>query len=154
MHYPIPPFAGFTNFTPTLPKFYWDIYDKEQIIKHLCKLVHKVCCYAEQMGISVNEYVAQVEELEAQFEQFKESGFEDYYYEQIVNWINNNFETVANALLYRMVFFGLNQEGYFVAYVPDSWNDIIFDTGAVFGESDYGRLILKYDVDSPETIEQ
>lgn len=143
MHYPIPPFAGFTNFTPTLPKFYWDIYDKEQIIKHLCKLVHKVCCYAEQMGISVNEYVAQVEELEAQFEQFKETGFFDYYAAQINQWVQDNMERIISEAI-KMVFFGLTEDGYFCAYIPKSWEGIIFDTGAVYGEDNYGHLILKY----------
>lgn len=143
MHYPIPPFAGFTNFTPTLPKFYWDIYDKEQIIKHLCKLVHKVCCYAEQMGISVNEYVAQVEELEAQFEQFKETGFFDYYAAQINQWIQDNMERIISEAV-KMVFFGLTEDGYFCAYIPKSWEGIMFDTGAVYSEDNYGHLILKY----------
>ena len=143
MRYPIPPFAGFTNFTPTLPKFYWDIYDKEQIIKHLCKLVHKVCCYAEQMGISVNEYVAQVEELEAQFEQFKETGFFDYYAAQINQWIQDNMERIISEAI-KMVFFGLTDDGYFCAYIPKSWEGIMFDTGAVYSEDNYGHLILKY----------
>ena len=143
MHYPIPPFAGFTNFTPTLPKFYWDIYDKEQIIKHLCKLVHKVCCYAEQMGISVNEYIAQVEELEAQFEQFKETGFFDYYAAQINQWIQDNMERIMSEAI-KMVFFGLTDDGYFCAYIPKSWDSIMFDTGMDYSEDNYGHLILKY----------
>ena len=143
MHYPIPPFAGFTNFTPTLPKFYWDIYDKEQIIKHLCKLVHKVCCYAEQMGISVNEYIEQVENLEEQFEQFKESGFFDYYAAQINQWVQDNMERIMSEAI-KMVFFGLTDDGYFCAYVPKSWDSIMFDTGMDYSEDNYGHLILKY----------
>lgn len=143
MHYPIPPFAGFTNFTPTLPKFYWDIYDKEQIIKHLCKLVHKVCCYAEQMGISVNEYIEQVENLEEQFEQFKESGFFDYYAAQINQWIQDNMKRIMSEAI-KMVFFGLTDDGYFCAYVPKSWESIMFDTGMDYSEDNYGHLILKY----------
>lgn len=143
MHYPIPPFAGFTNFTPTLPKFYWDIYDKEQMIKHLCKLVHKVCCYAEQMGISVNEYAELVENLEAQFEQFKESGFFDYYAAQINQWVQDNMERIMSEAI-KMVFFGLTDDGYFCAYIPKSWAGIMFDTGAVYTDDNYGRLILKY----------
>ena len=143
MHYPIPPFAGFTNFTPTLPKFYWDIYDKEQIIKHLCKLVHKVCCYAEQMGISVNEYIEQVENLEEQFEQFKESGFFDYYAAQINQWIQDNMERIISEAI-KMVFFGLTDDGYFCAYIPKSWESIMFDTDMDYSEDDYGHLILKY----------
>lgn len=54
-------------------------------------------------------------------------------------------EYIAKAI--KMVFFGLTDSGYFVAYIPDSWNEItfntteydIFDTGA-----DYGHLTLTY----------
>ena len=56
--------------------------------------------------------------------------------------------------LVKQVFFGLNQEGYFVAYIPQSWSDIIFDTGWNFNEDTYGRLILRWDVDSVYTVDQ
>ena len=49
----------------------------------------------------------------------------------------------------KNLLFGLTLEGYFVAYCPESWSDIIFDTGMVYGLDTYGRLILRYDVDSP-----
>ena len=52
-----------------------------------------------------------------------------------------------------MVFFGLTSDGYFCAYIPDAWSDIEFDTGAVFGRFDYGRLILRYDVDGSGVID-
>ena len=46
----------------------------------------------------------------------------------------------------KTVYFGLTLDGYFVAYIPESWTQIIFDTGAVYGTPEYGRLILSYDV--------
>ena len=52
----------------------------------------------------------------------------------------------------RMVFFGLTENGYFVAYIPESWREIVFDTGMVYNLDTYGRLILRYDVDSPNAI--
>ena len=54
----------------------------------------------------------------------------------------------------RQVFFGLTRDGYFCAYVPDSWNDIVFDTGWNFGDDNYGRLILRWDVDSVHHVFQ
>ena len=44
------------------------------------------------------------------------------------------------------IFFGLTQDGYLVAYIPDSWNSIIFDTGADYTLDTYGRLILRMNV--------
>ena len=54
----------------------------------------------------------------------------------------------------RMVFFGLTLDGYFVAYIPDGtgWDDIVFDTGAVYGTNEYGRLILLMDVDEARPV--
>ena len=60
-------------------------------------------------------------------------------------WINKNLETlIGNAI--KMVMFGL-ENGYFVAYIPDSWSDIIFGTtGLDDFPSDYefGHLTLTY----------
>ena len=32
--------------------------------------------------------------------------------------------------------------------IPDGWQDITFDTGMVWGRSDYGRLILRFIADN------
>ena len=68
-------------------------------------------------------------------------------------WVDDNLERVIDDHIHT-VFFGLTMDGYFVAYIPDSWEDITFDTGAVYGTSEYGRLMLYYDVDSPHWVEQ
>ena len=98
---------------------------------------------------AVDEQFAKVWEA---FNNFKESGFQDYYEQQIVKFINDNLERIFSANS-RQVFFGLTSDGYFCAYVPMNWGDMVFDTGAVYGRSDYGRLILRYQVDAPNAID-
>ena len=47
----------------------------------------------------------------------------------------------------KMVFFGLTDAGYFVAFIPDSWDEIMFETtGYDYMTSDYdfGHLVLSY----------
>ena len=54
-------------------------------------------------------------------------------------------DIINNAV--RMVFFGLTDSGYFVAYIPDSWDDIQFNTtGYDYPTTDYsyGHLVLSY----------
>ena len=75
-----------------------------------------------------------------------QSGFEDYYEAQIEQWIRDNTAQLFTTLA-KQVFFGLTMDGHFVAYIPDGWQDITFDTGAVYGRSDYGRLILRFTAD-------
>ena len=42
---PIAPFWGWTQFTPALPEFYWDVYSAEERIKKICMELHKLCEY-------------------------------------------------------------------------------------------------------------
>lgn len=142
---------GVTQFTPTIPKFYWDVETQEQRIKLMCRLIQNLI-----EGLDANDQQTEknriaIEEFKKAFEDFKENGFEEYYKEQLVKWINDNVNLLYTELT-SQVFFGLTDDGYFCAYVPDSWSEISFDTGAVFGRSDYGRLILRYDSDGEGVI--
>lgn len=151
----IPPFAGFTQFTASIPKLYWDVKSQEQRIKAICEQLHKVICYADMIGDKENKTIAELKELVSQFEQFKESGFLDYYEKQLEAWINANMPEIIGKYV-GMVFFGLTMGGHFVAYIPEgsNWDDIGFDTGAVYGLPDYGRLKLIYNVDGESDVDQ
>lgn len=149
----IPPYAGWTDFTPVIPSLYWDVYSAEQRYHAICKEICKIICYCDMLGDNVNLNAEHIAELVEEFNKFKESGFYDYYAEQIEQWINDNLPWLFRTFV-RQVYFGLTLEGRFVAYIPESWNDIVFDTGAVYGLGTYGRLILRWDADSPYTVEQ
>lgn len=141
-----PYFAGFTEFTPTIPKMYFDVESVEQRYYTLCKQLHKLVCYVDFLGDKVNITKEEIDELKEQFQKFIESGFEDYYVQKIYQWIDEHMEDIMSRAI-KQVYFGLNDDGYFVAYIPESWNDITFDTGHVFGRTDYGRLILRFEAD-------
>lgn len=141
---PLFPFPGWMPTTPVLPKLYWEAITPEQELQELCKRLHMLYDYASQLGMVTTEQGEQIKQLIEQFEKFVESGFDDYYREQIEAWIDEHFQEIVERGM-RQVFFGLTDDGYFCAYVPDSWNEITFDTGAVYGRSDYGRLILRFE---------
>lgn len=44
----------------------------------------------------------------------------------------------------KMVFFGLTDDGYFCAYIPQSWSDIQFGTIMDFDSENFGKLTLSY----------
>lgn len=142
----VPPFPAFTEFTSIMPKMYWDVISQEQRIHRLCETLDKLICYADMIGVKVNVNRTDIDWLLDQFNEFKSHGFEDYYEKQLETWINENAELLFTKLA-KMTFFGLTLDGKFVAYIPSSWDDIIFDTGMVYGLDTYGRLILRYDVD-------
>lgn len=149
----VPCYMGFTDFTPVIPSMYWDVYSAEQRYHAICKELCKIISYSDYLGDKVNMNTEDIAELIEEFQKFKESGFYDYYAEQIEQWINDNVEWLFKTFA-RQVFFGLTLDGHFVAYVPESWADIDFDTGATYGLNTYGRLILRWDADSPHDVNQ
>ena len=149
--YHFPWFEQWLGFSGAIPSIYWDVYSEEQRYKFLCCRLQKLVEYCEKMGIEINLHADAIDELFQAFEDFKAHGFDDYYKEQIVGWIDDHLGFVFEQVIAH-VFFGLTDDGYFCAYVPDSWDDIIFDTGMVFGQFDYGRLILRYDVDNARGV--
>lgn len=66
----------------------------------------------------------------------------------IEKWMRENALDLVGELV-KMVFFGITNDGYFVAYIPESWEDIIFGTTGLddFPDGiDYGHLTLSYEI--------
>lgn len=139
----LPYFNPWMLTNPTLPKMYWEVKSPEQLIANVYCIINAFTDQMNDVTGQVNENSAKIAELEELFQKFMDSGFEDYYEKQLEQWINDNIQLIWETFA-QMVFFGLTSDGYFCAYVPDSWSDITFDTGAVYGTESYGRLILKY----------
>ena len=146
------PYASFTSFTPVLPAFYYDVYSSEQRIKAICMEIDKVIDYADMLGVNLTATHDDVVALQEELQKLKDGGLLDYYEKQIYQWIQDNMEALISASI-KFVYFGLTKDGYFCAYIPKSWSELTFDTGAVYGRSDYGRLILKMQTDSPNSID-
>lgn len=139
---PIPPFWGFSAFTPTIPKLYWDVKSQEQRILNLFDLLNKLVCYCDNMGLQIDINSQDIAEWEESMQDLKDGGLLDYYEKQIYDWIQAHMADLLSAGV-KQVYFGLEGD-YFCAYIPDSWDDIVFDTGMVYGSEEYGRLILKW----------
>lgn len=67
--------------------------------------------------------------------------------EGINKWMQLHAIDIIGQLV-KMVYFGITDAGYFVAYIPDGWDDIIFNTTGydinIVGE-DFGHLTLSFD---------
>ena len=74
----------------------------------------------------------------------------------VQEWINNfNYEPLlatvkemVNKYITAGVYFGLTDNGYFCAYIPEAWSDVKFNTTGVDINLDlqpeYGHLVLSY----------
>lgn len=130
---------------PTIPQMYMDAVSVEQQIKDLYCWLNSLSLYTSEL-----DYDTQIQALQEEFtalyeeyEKFKDSGYEEYYEGLLTNWINENAEALITQMV-KMVFFGLTDDGYFVAYIPDSWEDITFYTEVDTESENYGKLQLIY----------
>lgn len=107
-HNCLPAYAGFTAFTPTIPKFYWDVYSQEERIKAICCEIQKCIKYVEMMGVEVNACIDDVEQLAREFNEFVEDfegQFQDYFNARVTEWLQEFMAgTVIDTLLKTRTF--------------------------------------------------
>ena len=111
---PLAPFACWP-YTMVIPKFYWDAESPEQRVKYLCMLYDKLMAYVDELKDNVNVDSEAIAELQDAFQKFMESGFDDYYAEQVAMWIAENLQKIIDAMTVSTVYFGLTDDGYFTA---------------------------------------
>lgn len=137
-------FPFITQYTPVVPKLYWDVYSAEQRMKWLSTEWDRIEHYLLDLCNQTNRNSNDIEELQQHFEEFKQHGFDDYYREMLERWISTHFADLIETAI-QVLFFGLTEDGYFCAYVPKNWTKYMtFDTGATYGADDYGRLKISY----------
>lgn len=140
---PLAPF-GCWPYTMAIPKFYWDAESPEQRVKYLCMLYDKLMAYVDALKDNVNVDSEAIKELQDAFAKFMESGFNDYYAQQVAKWIAANLQKIIDAMTVSTVYFGLTDDGYFTAFYPLSWKTVQFDTIANYSSEYYGCLVLLY----------
>ena len=67
----------------------------------------------------------------------------DFTKDTFIEWVNTNMTDIIYQMV-RFVFFGLDDDGHFVAYIPASWEFLHFDTLLDPDKPGYGRLVVYY----------
>ena len=100
----------------------------------LCKVVN----YINNLIATNNQIIEYVDELKAELK-------------VVQDWIDNfdtsYAESIIREYLATMIFVRISDAGYFVYYIPESWDDITFNTTGLditIPDTDYGRLVLSY----------
>lgn len=112
------------------------------IIKHFKEFIEAI----KALDDYADKHEKEIKEL-IEFERALVDGqFPPEMEKALIKWCQENTtDIIAEAI--KLVFFGITDTGYFVAYIPESWSDIIFTTSGLddFPEGiEYGRLILSY----------
>lgn len=113
----------------------------DTLLEHMRKLL------AEMKDL--NDLVGGYEDRITALENFKnrmESGdFTEAFLNSLHSWLTANMPEILADLI-KMVWFGLTDDGYFIAYIPESWDDIVFNTTeydiSLDLQPEYGHLVL------------
>lgn len=88
-----------------------------------------------------------IEDLEAFYDLLKNGELPEAVAQALTDWMQKNALDLVGRLV-KHVFFGLTDSGYFVAYIPENWRDLIFKTTGyditLEIQPEYGHLVLIY----------
>ena len=111
-------------------------------VKGLVPTVESLVSWRTTHEAQYEELMSLYDEVKADWDAFAAGEFPPSTYEALRNWIQENSIDLIGEMV-KMVFFGLTDDGYFVAYIPDTWDSIEFNTIVAPGEN-YGRLVIEY----------
>lgn len=67
----------------------------------------------------------------------------DFTKNDFLRWVDTNMTDIIHEMV-RFVFFGLDDDGHFVAYIPASWEFLHFDTLLDPDKPGFGHLVVYY----------
>jgi uncharacterized membrane protein YraQ (UPF0718 family) len=135
----------FPLFNNTAP--YTDFHEMnlDWVLKHIKELIDDVDglkAWRKTHEAEYQELVRLYEEVKTDWDNFAAGNFPPSTYEAMRQWFESNAVDLVGELV-RFVFFGLTLDGHFVAYIPENWHNIEFDTIVTPGEN-YGKLTISY----------
>lgn len=116
----------------------------DYVLKHLKEFMAKVDALEAWKAQHEKEYA----ELKALYDAIVSGNFPQSMIGALKNWLSVNALDLIGELV-KMVFFGITDDGYFVAYIPESWEDIIFGTSGLDdfpAGVEYGHLTLSLQI--------
>lgn len=114
------------------------------LIASVKKLIE--CC--EDMQQWRIDHEAEYNQLKALYDALMSGTFPPEVVTALNKWMAENGRDLIGELV-KMVFFGITDDGYFVAYIPKGWDDIIFNTTGYdinLPDFDFGHLVLSFEI--------
>ena len=112
------------------------------IIKHFKEFIEAI----KSLDGYADKHEKQIKEL-MEFEKALIDGkFPPEMEQALIKWCKENTsDIIAEAI--KLVIFAIDESGYFIAYIPETWTDIVFGTSG-FDDFpagvEYGHLTLSY----------
>lgn len=132
-------FYGFMNKYP-----YTDFHELN--LDWVLKMFNDVTLSVKEVRKILDEYVDTADKFLELYNAMLNGDFPQPVQDAFNKWMRENALDIVGDLV-KMVFFGITTDGYFVAYIPESWDDITFGTSGLddFPSGiEYGHLTLSY----------
>lgn len=116
----------------------------DYVLKHLKEFMTKVDSLEAWKAKHEKEYA----ELKKCCDAMMSGDFPPAFIQALSDWLSRNALDLIGELV-KMVFFGITDDGYFVAYIPEGWDDIIFGTTGLDDFPvgvDFGHLTLSFEI--------
>lgn len=130
---------GFMNKYP-----YTDFHELN--LDWVLKMFNDVTISVKEVRKILDEYVDTADKFLELYNAMLTGNFPQAVQDAFNKWMEENALDLVGDLV-KMVFFGLTDDGYFVAYIPESWRDIQFGTTGLDDFPSgipYGHLTLSY----------
>jgi len=130
---------GFNNKYP-----YTDMHELN--LDWILKVVYESTTSAADIKNRLDDLEADNETMMQLYNEIISGDFPESVKEGFELWMRENALDLIGELA-TMVFFGLTDDGYFVAYVPESWDDLQFGTTGLDtfpADIGYGHLTISY----------
>lgn len=98
----------------------------------------------DEISSAVAGNTAAIASLNTRFQRLENGEYIENYIPALAEWINNNLIELVSRIA-KFVVFGLTDDGYFYADIPESWEQVQFSTGydpEIAAE--YLHLIINY----------
>lgn len=99
----------------------------------------------QQMQEYVGGFDGRIKTLEYYIDRFENGNFSAAFLESLYKWLHDNVPEILSETV-KQVWFGLTDSGHFIAYIPQSWSDIKFNTTGYDYytelQTEYGHLVL------------
>ena len=121
-----------------------NLYNDDWLLKRMKELLVQLTDlenWKEQWQDEYDAFKQLVDQIEA-------GNFPESIQQAFKSWMEKNALSLVGELV-KMVYFGITDEGYFVAYIPEGWDDIIFNTTGYdlnIAGVDFGHLVLSFNI--------
>ena len=127
----IPRYNDDSDYTTNAPSYYDDLARKQKLLE---RLSNRVWEYDQILYAKLKEVEDTLKEY-ADILDGKIEDFDNIILEKTKKWLDENMEGILTQAV-QLVWFGLTDDGHFMAVIPENWSDVQFDT------TNEGQLML------------